>query len=353
MHPDELYMSRALELAERGAGSVSPNPMVGCVIVKEGEVIGEGWHQKFGSPHAEVEALRNIEDRSKIQGSTVYVSLEPCSHYGKTPPCTDLLIREKVGKVIIGCKDPNPVVNGKGIDQLINSGIAVEISKLAAQALELNRRFFTSHLKQRPYIIIKWAQTADGFIARKDYSSKWISGELSRQWVHRWRAEEDAVLIGRNTAEKDNASLTVRDWTGLNPIRILILKNGLVDASWKIFDQSAKTICYYAEQGSKLTGIEVIHIQENFIPSILSDLKNRGILSVIVEGGATTLNSFIKSGLWDEARIFTSPVEFDEGISAPGLESNALKISEVKIGPDTLTVFRHPDSLFSNGQTVK
>ena len=344
-------MSRALELAKRGAGSVSPNPMVGCVVVKDNEIIGEGWHQKFGGAHAEVEALRSVKNRSEIPGSTVYVSLEPCAHFGKTPPCTNLLINEKVGKVVIGCQDPNPAVNGKGIRQLEDSGITVEISKLSSQALELNRRFFTSHLKHRPYIILKWAQTTDGFVARTDYTSKWISSELSRQWVHRWRSEEDAVVIGRTTAEKDNASLTVREWTGRNPVRVMLLNNGQVNPKWNIFDQSATTLCYCAGQKIEIPGCETITCKENFISSILTDLNSRGIISLIVEGGAKTFKSFIDLGLWDEARVFTSPVSFGEGIAAPKIDG--VKVSKINSGPDQLIIIRHPESFFSNGQAME
>jgi diaminohydroxyphosphoribosylaminopyrimidine deaminase/5-amino-6-(5-phosphoribosylamino)uracil reductase len=351
MQPDEFYMRRALELAERGAGAVSPNPMVGCVVVSGEKIIGEGWHQNYGGPHAEVNAIASIHDRSAIPGSIVYVSLEPCSHFGKTPPCTDLLIQEKVGKVIIGCLDPNPVVNGSGRKKLTDAGIPVEICSISKQAQELNKRFFTSRIKKRPYIILKWAQTKDHFIARPDYSSKWISSSLSRQWVHRWRSEEDAVLIGRTTAEKDNASLTVRDWKGRNPIRVLISRSGHFDPSWNIFDQAAPTL-FYTSDNSVIPGVEVIRLREqNFIIDLLSDLNLRGVNSMMVEGGSNTLKSFIDSGCWDEARIFTAPVTFGSGIPAP--EVIGLKTEEIHCGPDNLEIIRHPDSFFSHLKTVE
>ena len=346
MQPDELFMRRAIELAERGAGTVSPNPMVGCVVVRDSVVVGEGWHQQFGGPHAEVNALGSVRDKSSVPGSTVYVSLEPCSHFGKTPPCSDLLIQQKVERVIIGCLDPNPVVNGSGIKKLKEAGIHVEISSLKNEAFELNKRFFTAQIKKRPFVILKWAQTSDRLIARVDHSSKWISSELSRQLVHRWRAEEDAILIGRNTAEKDNPLLTVRDWIGRNPLRVLIMKNGAIDPGWNIFNSTAPTLCYSSGPESSTKEIEVIKIKENFLPSLLSDLHSRGIISLIVEGGAATLKSFIDAGLWDEARVFTAPISFEKGIHTP--ELNGIKISESASGPDTLTIYRHPDSLFNN-----
>jgi diaminohydroxyphosphoribosylaminopyrimidine deaminase/5-amino-6-(5-phosphoribosylamino)uracil reductase len=352
MQPDEFYMRRALELAERGAGKVSPNPMVGCVVVSGEKIIGEGWHQEYGGPHAEVNAVNTIRDRSAIPGAMVYVSLEPCSHFGKTPPCTDLLIHQKVGKVIIGCLDPNPLVNGMGRKKLMEAGIEVEISGISKEAGDLNKRFFTSKIKCRPYIILKWAQTSDHFIARNDYSSKWISSPLSRQWVHRWRSEEDAVLVGRTTAEKDNAALTVRDWKGRNPIRVLISQSGKIDPSWNIFDKAAPTLCYISKGGTSKTTGDMIHLHEqNFIPELLSDLQRRGINSVLVEGGANTIKSFIESGLWDEARIFTAPGSFGEGISAPQL--TGIKTDQFHSGPDLVEIIRHPDSFFSNLQTVE
>ena len=347
MQPDEFYMRRALELALRGAGKVSPNPLVGCVIVSGEKIIGEGWHQEYGGPHAEVNAVNAIGDKSAIPGATVYVSLEPCSHFGKTPPCTDLLIHEKVGKVIIGCLDPNPLVNGMGRQKLMEAGIKVEISDISKEACDLNKRFFTSKIKSRPYIILKWARTSDHYIARKDYSSKWISSPLSRQWVHRWRSEEDAVLVGRTTAEKDNASLTVRDWKGRNPVRILISRSGKIDASWNIFDNAAPTLCYTSIAETPETSSDLIHLDaENFIAELMSDLHRRGINSVLVEGGTNTINSFIESGYWDEARIFTAPVSFGEGILAPQL--TGIKTDEFYSGPDLVEIIRHPDSFFSN-----
>lgn len=340
-------MRRALELAERGAGKVSPNPMVGCVVVSGEKIIGEGWHQEYGGPHAEVNAIAAIRDRSAIPGAAVYVSLEPCSHFGKTPPCTDLLIREKVGKVIIGCLDPNPLVNGMGRKKLVGAGIEVEISGLSKEARDLNKRFFTSKIKNRPYIVLKWAQTSDLYLARNDYSSKWISSSLSRQWVHRWRSEEDAVLVGRTTAEKDNASLTVRDWKGRNPVRILISRSGKINPSWNIFDQAAPTLCYTSRNETpENTGNMILPDGQSFLPELMTDLQRRGINSILVEGGSNTIRSFIESGYWDEARIFTAPVIFGEGIIAPKL--TGIKTDEFYSGPDHVEIIRHPDSFFNN-----
>lgn len=344
MHPDELFMRRALDLAERGTGSVSPNPMVGCVIVRNNQIIGEGWHEKFGGPHAEVMALKNVINVSQVAGSTVYVSLEPCAHFGKTPPCADVLIKERVERVVIGCTDPNPLVSGKGIAKLREAGIQVEVSTLNKQAVALNKRFITAQTKGRPYIILKWAETADGFLARIDFSSKWISSELSRQWVHRWRAEEDAVLIGRRTAEHDNASLTVRDWSGRNPIRVVLAGKGKIDPSWKVFDAAAPTWCYSTAETDQQLGIKSIALPEaNFLNLVLKDLKSRGINSVLVEGGAQTLNSFIEKGLWDEARIFKAPTIFGAGIPSPSI--SGAKETERNIGEDVLLILTNPNSV--------
>jgi diaminohydroxyphosphoribosylaminopyrimidine deaminase/5-amino-6-(5-phosphoribosylamino)uracil reductase len=215
-------MSRALELARLGFGKVSPNPMVGCIIVCEGKIIGEGFHQQYGGPHAEVNAIHSVKDKTLLKQSTVYVTLEPCAHYGKTPPCAKLLVEHLVKKVIISNVDPNPLVSGKGIEILRSAGIEVETGLLEQEGLELNKRFFKSIRENAPYIILKWAQTADGFIARDDFDSKWISNKISRKLVHKWRSEEDAILVGKNTAKYDNPTLNVRDWVGKDPLRIVI-----------------------------------------------------------------------------------------------------------------------------------
>lgn len=329
-------MQRALELAELGRGNVSPNPMVGCVIVHDGKIIGEGWHRKYGEAHAEVNAINSIEDKSQLTQSAVYVTLEPCSHHGKTPPCADLLVEHKVKKVVIAIQDSNPMVGGQGIAKLRDAGIMVEVGLLRQEAEELNSRFFTLMNQQRPYVILKWAQTADGFVARENYDSKWISNEYSRKLVHKWRAEEDAILVGTNTAKYDNPQLNVRLWQGTDPVRIVIDKNLNLGKDLKLFDGSQPTICYNllkTENG----GVGYVKLdEEDLLNGLLYDLHSRNIQSLIVEGGAQLLNSFIAQNLWDEARIFTSTSTFGKGIAAPVI-SGVVK-SEDNIEGDQLKI---------------
>lgn len=332
------YMQRALELAEMGKGHVSPNPLVGCVIVVDDQIIGEGFHEQVGGPHAEVHAIRSVENEALLSQATVYVTLEPCAHYGKTPPCANLLVEKQVKKVVIATQDPNPLVAGKGIQLLKSAGIVVESGLLAEKARWQNRRFFTQIKKKRPYVILKWAQTRDGFLARRDYSSKWISGPLSRQLVHRWRAEEDAVLIGKNTAHYDNPSLTVRDWVGPNPIRIVLDPHCSLDPSLALFDGSQETLCYNALKSEKKDKLEFVKLSPDLNPAeLLQDLQNRSIQSVLIEGGRFVLNRFLEAGCWDEARVFSSPSAFGEGIQAPVL--NSAPHAMCTIQNDTLTCY--------------
>jgi diaminohydroxyphosphoribosylaminopyrimidine deaminase/5-amino-6-(5-phosphoribosylamino)uracil reductase len=318
MEPDELFMLRALELAKLGIGQVSPNPRVGCVIVHDNKIIGEGWHKKFGEAHAEVNAIESASNKSILKDSTFYVNLEPCSHFGKTPPCADLLIKHQVKKVVIANVDTNPLVGGNGIKKLKEAGIEVVTGVLEKEGRELNKRFFTFVEKQRPYIILKWAQTADGFIAQKNFESKWISNEFSRQLVHRWRSEEDAVLVGTRTASHDNPSLTVREWSGRNPTRIVIDRFLRLNAHLHLFNKKVKTICYNLLKHEEHENQFFIRLDENnFLNEMVKDLHKQKIQSVIIEGGAQTLQLFIEAGLYDEARIFTSTRTFGEGISAP------------------------------------
>lgn len=315
---DELMMRRAMELATLGRGNVSPNPLVGCVIACEGEIIGEGYHEQYGQAHAEVNAIAHVRDPQKLSQSTLYVSLEPCSHYGNTPPCADLIVQHQIPRVLISNQDPNPVVAGRGIARLRQAGIEVQTGLLASEGETLNRRFFTFMRKKRPYIILKWAETADGFLARENYDSKWISDAHSRLLVHKWRAEEDAIMVGTNTAFYDNPRLNVRDWSGRNPVRILLDRNLRVPTGHAIFDNSQLTICYNLHRNDHAGQNEFVRLDsEAGLSEILSDLFLRKIQSVIVEGGAALLQSFFAAGLWDEARIFKSPEQFGKGIPAP------------------------------------
>ena len=318
-------MKRALELAQLGKGSVSPNPMVGCVIVHGYKIIGEGWHQKYGEEHAEVMALNSVKDKHLLKEATVYVTLEPCSHHGNTPPCADRLVAEKVKQVIICNTDPNPLVNGKGIGKLKSAEIVVELDFHSIEGKQLNRRYFSFTEKKRPYIILKWAETADGFIAKKNYDSKWISNEFSRKMVHQWRAEEDAILVGTNTAHYDNPRLDVRDWEGKNPMRIVIDRNLRLSPDLSLFDGTQQTICYNLKKDSKIENLEFVKLESHqFFKSLFEDLHKRKILSIIIEGGAETLNYLIKENLWDEARVFKSSTKFQEGIAAPKLDDKYL-----------------------------
>lgn len=329
-------MQRALDLAQLSRGSVSPNPLVGCVIVHTDIIIGEGRHEKYGEAHAEVNAVASVKDQSLLSQSTVYVNLEPCSHFGKTPPCADMLVKHHVKKVVIANIDPNPLVSGKGIQKLKDAGIEVVTNLLEAKGLELNKRFFTFLSKKRPYIILKWAETADGFIARENFDSKWISNEHSRQLVHKWRSEEDAILVGTGTALHDNPSLTVRDWTGRNPIRIVLDRYNKLPQTLALFDGQQQTLCYNTIKNETQKNLEFIKLNESsFQKELLDDLFNRNIQSVIIEGGATTLQHFINNGLWDEIRIFTSPQEFESGITAPQFTGNL--ISSESVFNDILT----------------
>ena len=338
-HTDQFYMQRALELALNGQGSVSPNPLVGCVIVKNDRIIGEGWHKQYGGPHAEVHAVQSVDSDELIAGGTVYVNLEPCAHYGKTPPCAELLISKQVSRVVIANKDPNPLVAGKGLAMLKEAGIEVVTGVLEDQGQELNRRFFTYIEKKRPYVILKWAQTADGFIARKDFDSKWISGELSRKLVHKWRAEEDAIMVATHTARYDNPRLDVRDWSGRNPLRVVIDKKLELSPSLHLFDSSTPTLLYNTVKTETTDNLEWVRVDEHdMLDNILNDLYSRNIQSVIVEGGAALHKNFVDEYIWDEARVFISPNTFGGGIDAARITS---PYTEDRVGDDKLLVYRN------------
>ena len=325
MTSNEHFMHRALELAKLGAGCVSPNPLVGCVIVHDGKIIGEGWHKKYGEAHAEVNAVNSIHEKKLLKESTVFVNLEPCSHFGKTPPCADLLIQHQVKKVVIANEDPNPLVAGHGIKKLKEAGCDVEIGVLENEGKELNKRFFAFMEKKRPFILLKWAQTEDGFIAHSNYASRWISSEFSRQLVHKWRSEEDAVLVGTKTAAHDNPALSVRDWSGRNPVRIVIDRFLRLPSKLNLFDKTQKTICYNVLKHEEHPNLTLVRLDEqDFIKQLVHDLYKQKIQSVMIEGGAQTLKLFIDAGLWDEARIFTSTRSFDDGIAAPTLEGDLI-----------------------------
>ncbi|MGA0557557.1 bifunctional diaminohydroxyphosphoribosylaminopyrimidine deaminase/5-amino-6-(5-phosphoribosylamino)uracil reductase RibD [Larkinella sp. VNQ87] len=378
-------MSRALQLACLGRGHVSPNPLVGCVIVYQNRIIGEGWHRQYGGPHAEVNAIRSVADEALLPESTVYVTLEPCSHFGKTPPCADLLIEKRVKKVVVCNDDPNPLVAGRGLAKLRAAGIEVETGLLTEEGRELNRRFFTFIEQQRPYLILKWAETADGFLAPTDFQPIPISSALSRQRVHQWRTEEDAFLIGTNTARYDNPQLNVRSWVGRNPVRIVIDKALQLPPSLHLFDGSQPTLVYTVSPvdetvmntpkverdpgpkgdldrvksgftksplgpGSRSTlgvkapisGSMTKYVQLDpeapFLPQLIADLYRQKIQSVVIEGGAALLESFLSRGLWDEVRVFKSTKVLGEGLAAPTVRGRL--VDTERVGEDWLMTYR-------------
>ncbi len=331
MHTNEYYIKRCIDIAKSGLGSVAPNPMVGCVIVHNNKIIGEGYTSPYGGPHAEVNAINAVKDPHLLNESTLFVTLEPCSHFGKTPPCSDLIIKHKIPKVVIGCIDDNEQVAGKGIAKLRDSGCEVTVGVLEKECKEHHKRFFTFHNKKRPYIILKWAQTKDGYVAPLHKSEKkpvWITNAYSRQMVHRWRAEEQAILVGTNTVVEDNPSLTVRDWTGKHPIRILLDQHNRLSKNHHVFDGKVTT---------HVISNADIDFSRPIAKQIVQYLYKKDINSVIIEGGSKTLNTFIAEGLWDEARIFTGNVEFNEGVNAPKLKANM--ISETQLLDDKLQIY--------------
>jgi len=330
-------MTRALALAYNGSGYVSPNPLVGCVVVHQDRIVGEGWHQAYGGPHAEVNAIESVKDKRILNECTLYVNLEPCSHTGKTPPCADLLIRHQVKKVVIANQDPNPLVSGNGIKKLREAGAAVITGILSKKGHQLNRRFFTYMQKKRPHIILKWAETCDGFIARDNFDSKWISDTYSRQLVHKWRTEEDAVLVASGTALHDNPSLNVRNWSGRNPVRIVIDRYLKLDAHLNLFDGKQKTICYNLLEDKAHDNLSFVKLPgDTMLEHLCRHLYENRIQSVIVEGGRALLTSFITAGLWDEARIFVSPKTFNTGIRAPEIAGRLCELK--KLSADWLKV---------------
>jgi len=343
----EKYIKRCIELAKNGLGTTYPNPLVGSVIVYDGEIIGEGWHKKSGEPHAEVNAVNSVMDKSLLSKSTIYVSLEPCSHFGKTPPCCDLIIAHSIPNVVIGTVDPNEKVAGKGIKKLMEAGKNVTIGILEDECNKLNKRFFTFYQKQRPYIILKWAETLDGFIAPKEKEEQkpvWITNPYSRQLVHKWRSEEHAILVGTQTVIDDNPTLTVRDWAGNNPIRIVLDRKNRIPKESPIFNSDAKTIVISEEntisEDSNLF-TETIDFNVPIAEEIINILFKHNIQSVIIEGGRQMLQTFIDANVWDEARIFKGTISFGNGTKAPVLHSKcAAKHTFLN---DELLIFRNND----------
>jgi diaminohydroxyphosphoribosylaminopyrimidine deaminase/5-amino-6-(5-phosphoribosylamino)uracil reductase len=343
----EIYIKRCIELAKNGLGTTYPNPLVGSVIVFNGKIIGEGWHRKSGEAHAEVNAINSVKDKSLLSKSTIYVSLEPCSHFGKTPPCCDLIIANSIPNIVIGTLDPFAKVAGNGIKKLLEAGKNVTIGILEDECNELNKRFFTFHNKKRPYIILKWAESQDGFLApisKQKQEPIWITNEFSRQLVHKWRSEEQAILVGTNTVLEDNPTLTVRDWIGENPVRIVLDRGGKISEKFAVKNKKTKTIVL-TEQENLISTENLIYENCIFdirvVFSIADILYKNNIQSVIIEGGKQTLQSFIDANLWDEARVFKGDISFNQGVKAPKIKiKNSIKN---QILTDELLIFFHYD----------
>ena len=345
---DEVFMRRCLQLAISASGYTAPNPMVGAVLVYKEKIIGEGFHRFYGGPHAEVNCINSVgpENREFIALSTLYVSLEPCCHYGKTPPCTDLIIREKIPKVVIGCRDPFPEVDGKGIEKLKAHGVDGKCCVLEKLSKQVNRRFFTFHQQQRPFIVLKWAQSADRKIAATGNQRTMISNGFSNRLVHKWRSEEQGILIGTETALLDNPALTTRFWPGKNPVRIVVDRDLRLPQTLKIFDGQSPLLVLNTKKDKAESAVTYIQIDAAFeLSSILSALYSAGIISILVEGGGSLLQSFIDIGIWDEMRVITNQeLEINNGHVSPQI-SGATLIRTENYGSDQIDYYTRNLSL--------
>lgn len=334
----EFYMKKALDLAFKGFGKTLNNPMVGCLVVHNGVIIGQGYHEKYGGPHAEPNAINSVKDKSLISESDIYVTLEPCAHHGKTPPCSDLIASYGPKNLYICNADPNPLVSGKGIPRIEAKGTKVYWGILEKEGRKLNKRFFTYHEKKRPFIILKWAETKDGFIARKNYDSKWISSIESRTLVHQWRTEESAIMVGTNTALHDNPQLNARLYEGKDPVRVVLDKQLRLPQNLHLFDQTIPTICYNQIRNDEIENLNYVKLDtdKSLLTSIFDDLYQKQIQSIIIEGGSYLLQGLIQKELWDEARIFVGNQEFGGGIDAPNINGNL--VEKKSIAEDILRV---------------
>lgn len=337
-------MRRCFFLAAAGLGHTAPNPLVGSVIVHDNKIIGEGYHQKYGESHAEVNAINSVQDTSKLKEATLYVNLEPCAHHGKTPPCAELIVRMGIPRVVISNRDPFEAVDGKGIELLSMAGVEVVLGVLEEEGKALNRRFFTFHLKKRPYVILKWAQSIDGFIDRNRVANQtgpnWISHPNTRKLVHRWRSEVQAIAVGAKTIINDDPELTVRDVFGQQPLRVIIDPEGLVtNLDYRVFNDVAETIIIGGSNQHVSGWKKVIPSEgEHRLASMLSHLYSHGIQSVMIEGGAFTLRRFIEQDIWDEARVISGRKRFSEGLPAPNLPS--MPSEEFSFGSDLISIWR-------------
>ena len=332
---DERYMARCLQLAANGRFHAAPNPMVGAVIVHNGRIIGEGYHRQCGGPHAEVNAVRSVKDERLLRESTMYVSLEPCAHYGKTPPCADLIVEKGIPRVVIGCRDSFDQVDGKGIQKLREAGVEVTVGVLEQECRDLNRMFFTYHAKKRPYITLKWAQSIDGYIDRERVvgdgreAVRFSSDETSVR-VHRLRALSDAILVGRHTAALDNPSLTTRMWPGRDPLRLVIDREGVLSLGLKLFDDTAKTTVFtevFRDYG-QTKHVEQVQLDfgKDVLPQMMKFLYEHKVQRLLVEGGSMLLQSFVNAGLWDEAFVEVAPFALGSGVAAPRIVVDCPKV---------------------------
>ncbi len=346
MTKNEKYIARCIQLAQNGLGRTYPNPMVGSVIVYEDRIIGEGWHHKAGEPHAEVNAINSVKDKSLLKKSIIYVSLEPCSHYGKTPPCSNLIIETGIKKVVIGTVDPFSEVSGKGIKKLFDAGCEVIVGVLEQECRELNKRFFTFHTKKRPYIILKWAKSEDGFLSPEATTTTnrepvWITNRYSKQLVHKWRAEEEGIMVGTQTAVSDNPRLDTRLWLGGNAVRVVLDRKLRIPLESHLFDNSIKTLVLCEnksqERASKNVIFELIDFARDLPTQVCEILWRHDIQSVIIEGGRQTLQTFIDAEKWDEARVFTGQIQFREGTKSPPVTGKLHSKNE--IAGDTLNIY--------------
>lgn len=336
-----------MQIANNGLGSTRPNPSVGAVIVLDDEIIGEGYTSSYGGNHAEVNAINSIKNKEVLKAATIYVTLEPCAHFGKTPPCADLIVKHQFKNVVVGCIDSNSLVAGKGVKRLENAGINVIVGVLERECLEHHKRFFTVQNKKRPYIILKWAETKNGYIAplkKEEQKPVWISNEYSQQLVHKWRAKEHAILVGTNTVVLDNPKLNVRSWTGNNPIRIVLDRSLRIPENLSVFDGSIRTIVICDKENAqkkvrKNVVFEQIDFSQNLANQICDVLQKHKIQSLIIEGGRQVLQSFIDSDIWDEARVFIGDVELNEGLEAPIILGKIKE--EIKIKKDVLKVLKN------------
>ena len=333
MNIHEKYISRCIDLGKLGIGNTYPNPSVGCCIVYKNNIIGEGYTSSAGCNHAEINAIESVKDKSQLKEAVLYVTLEPCSHHGNTPPCTDLIIQSGIKHVVIGSLDPNALVNGSGINRLKSSGINVEVGPMQAECELLNKRFYTFHQKKRPYIILKWAQTADGFIDKLRKNNEegihWITHPETKKITHQWRSEEAAIVIGTNTAINDNPNLTVRAASGTNPARIILDEDDKLPKNLSLFDGASRTIILSKKKLKSSKNYEVWNLNfDNFISEFNNALFTNEILSVIVEGGGQLLNSFLKQGVWDEARVLTGNTQFGAGLLAPKISSQPTSLEK-------------------------